>query len=140
MREVTADLGYAGEVKANIEAASIRRAQQLVRGVTASAFLTDRPNDIAGLLDHPVILELKSLGSGDEQALMIALLLNAMTEHYQAVRGASPTWCTSRWSRRRTGCWPGPRAARQPRTPRRRRRPPRPSPTRSPRTASTARG
>jgi hypothetical protein len=89
MREVTADLGYAGEVRANIEAASIRRAQQLVRGVTASAFLTTRPNDIAGLLDHPVILELKSLGSGDEQALMIALLLNAVTEHYQAVRGAS---------------------------------------------------
>jgi len=85
----TADLGYAGEVRANIEAASIRRAQQLVRGVTASAFLTTRPNDIAGLLDHPVILELKSLGSGDEQALMIALLLNAVTEHYQAVRGAS---------------------------------------------------
>jgi Helicase HerA, central domain len=89
MREVTADLGYAGEVRANIEAASIRRAQQLVRGVTASAFLTSRPNDITGLLDHPVILELKSLGSGDEQALMIALLLNAVTEHYQAVRGAS---------------------------------------------------
>jgi hypothetical protein len=89
MREATADLGYAGEVRANIEAASIRRAQQLVRGVTASAFLTSRPNDIARLLDHPVILELKSLGSGDEQALMIALLLNAVTEHYQSVRGAS---------------------------------------------------
>ena len=36
-----------------------------------------------------MILELKSLGSGDEQALMMALLLNAVTEHYQAVRGAS---------------------------------------------------
>jgi hypothetical protein len=90
MQEVTADLGYAGDVRANIEAASIRRAQQLVRGVSASAFLTSAPNDIAGLLDHPVILELKSLGSGDEQALMMALLLNAVTEHYQAARGASP--------------------------------------------------
>ena len=89
MREVTADLGYAGEVRANIEAASIRRAQQLVRGATASAFLTDQANDVAGLLDHPVVIELKSLGSGDEQALMMALLLNAVTEHYQAVRGAS---------------------------------------------------
>jgi hypothetical protein len=89
MREVTADLGYAGDVRANIEAASIRRAQQLVRGVTASAFLTNQPNDIARLLDHPVILELKSLGSGDEQALVIALLLNAVTEHYQAARGPS---------------------------------------------------
>ena len=89
MREVTRDLGYAGDVKANIEAASIRRAQQLVRGVTASAFLTSLPNDIGGLLDHPVILELKALGSGDEQALMMALLLTAITEHYQATRGAS---------------------------------------------------
>ena len=90
MREATSNLSYAGEVKSNIEAASIRRAEQLTTGVAASAFFTDRPNDIGGLLDHPVILELKSLGSGDEQALMIALLLNAVTEHYQAVRGASP--------------------------------------------------
>jgi Helicase HerA, central domain len=89
MREVTKDLGYAGEVKANIEAASIRRAQQLVYGVTASAFLTTSPNDLTSLLDHPVILELKALGSGDEQALMMALLLNAITEHYQSTRGAS---------------------------------------------------
>lgn len=89
MRTVTADLGYAGEVKSNIEAASIRRAEQLVSGNASSAFLTNRPNDIAALLDHPVVIELKSLGSGDEQALMMALLLNAITEHYQAVRGAS---------------------------------------------------
>jgi hypothetical protein len=91
MHEVTDGLSYAGEVRANIDAASIRRAQQLVRGVTASAFMTDRPNDIGRLLDHPVILELKSLGTGDEQALMMALLLNAITEHYQSVRGPSPT-------------------------------------------------
>ena len=90
MREVTSRLGYAGDVRANIEAASIRRAEQLVRGVTAFTFLTNEPNNIAGLLDHPIILELKSLGSGDEQALMIALLLTAVTEFYQAVRGASP--------------------------------------------------
>jgi hypothetical protein len=91
MHEVTDGLSYSGDVRANIDAASIRRAQQLVRGVTASAFMTDRPNDIGRLLDHPVILELKSLGTGDEQALMMALLLNAITEHYQSVRGPSPT-------------------------------------------------
>jgi hypothetical protein len=90
MEYVTRDLGYAGEVKANIEAASIRRARQLVAGVSASAFLTNQPNRVERLLDHPVILELKSLGGGDEQALMMALLLNAVSEHYQAVRGASP--------------------------------------------------
>lgn len=90
MGEVTGDLAYAGDVKASIDAASIRRAQQLVRGITGSAFLTDRPSDIGRLLDHPVVLELKSLGTGDEQALMMALLLNAITEHCRSVRGASP--------------------------------------------------
>lgn len=90
MRNVTANLGYSGEVKDNIEAASIRRAEQLAAGVSASAFLTSQPNDIGRLLDRPVILELKSLGSGDEQSAMMALLLNALTEHYQVVRGASP--------------------------------------------------
>lgn len=89
MRKVTATLGYAGEVKYNIEAASIRRAEQLASGVSASAFLTSLHNDVGALLDHPTIIELKSLGSGDEQSLMIALLLNAITEHYQAARGAS---------------------------------------------------
>lgn len=89
MSEVTEGLGYAGDVKANIDAASIRRAQQLVRGIAGSAFMTDQPNDIGRLLDHPVILELKSLGTGDEQALMMALLLNAITEHHQSMRGAS---------------------------------------------------
>jgi hypothetical protein len=91
MRKVTANLGYAGDVKANIEAASIRRAQQLTTGASGSTFLTDQSLDMASLLDVPVVLELKSLGSGDEQSLMIALLLNAMTEYYQAERKASPT-------------------------------------------------
>jgi hypothetical protein len=88
MRTATNNLGYAGEVKTNIEAASIRRAQTLATGACSSTFLTNAPNNIGRLLDHPVILELKSLGAGDEQSLMIALVLNAITEYYQAERGA----------------------------------------------------
>ena len=90
MGEATKGLGYAGAMRARIDAFSIRRAQQLTRGFSGSAFLTDRPNDIGRLLDRPVIIELKSLGAGDEQTLMMALLLNAITEHYQSVRGPSP--------------------------------------------------
>jgi hypothetical protein len=90
MSEVTRDLGYAGSARARIEAASIRRVQRLTRGVPGSTFMTDRPNGIGRLLDHPLILELRSLGSGDEQALTMALLLNAITEQLQSVRGASP--------------------------------------------------
>ena len=86
MTAVTQDLGYAGEVKANIEAASLRRARQLASGVTASVFLTDQSIDPATLLAGPVIVELKSLGGGDEQSLVIALLLNTLTEHYKSGR------------------------------------------------------
>jgi hypothetical protein len=89
MTEVTEGLGYAGDVAAGIDAASVRRARQLVRGISGSAFLTDRPGGVGRLLDHPVILELTSLAGGDEQALMIALLLNAVGEHARAARGAS---------------------------------------------------
>ena len=89
MSEATEGLGYAGDVAAGVDAASVRRTRQLMRGMTGSAFLTDRPNDFGRLLDHPVIVELKSLGPGDEQALMMALLLNAVTEHGRSVRGAS---------------------------------------------------
>jgi hypothetical protein len=84
MREVVDDLTAAGGDRAGIEAASVRRARQLVRGTAGSVFLTDRQNDIGRLLDHPVILELKSLGPGDERALMMALLLNAVAEHHQS--------------------------------------------------------
>ena len=53
--------------------------------------LPHRPaTHIEDLLSHPVVLELKSLGSGDDQAPMMALLLNGITEDYQARRGASP--------------------------------------------------
>jgi hypothetical protein len=89
MTAVTRDLGYAGEVKANIEAASLRRARQLAGGVAASVFLTDQSIDPATLLATPVIVELKSLGGGDEQALVIALLLNMLTEHYKSGRAAT---------------------------------------------------
>jgi hypothetical protein len=90
MSEVTEGLGYPGDVGASIDAAAVRRVRRLVRGAAGSAFLTDGRGDVARLLDHPVILELKSLGAGDEQALMMALLLNAVTEHCRSVRGASP--------------------------------------------------
>jgi hypothetical protein len=90
MQAVCAGLDYRGEVRSNIEAASLIRAQSLVTGPCASVFLTDRELDCAALLARPTVIELKSLGNGDEQALMIALVLNAITEHYQAERGASP--------------------------------------------------
>jgi hypothetical protein len=89
MNEVTTGLEYQGEVRAAIDAASVGRVRQLVRGATGSVFLTDRPDDTARLLGHPVILELSPLARGEEQALLTTLLLNAVTEHFRSVRGAS---------------------------------------------------
>ncbi|HEY5317803.1 MAG TPA: DUF87 domain-containing protein [Solirubrobacteraceae bacterium] len=88
MRRATAGLGYQGDVRSNLEAASVIRAKQLAFGPCASAFRTDRGLDVERLLERPTIVELKTLGSVEEQALMIAFLLNAITEHYKANRGA----------------------------------------------------
>ena len=80
LQEVTAGLGYPGEVLAGIDAGSVRRAGQLVHGVSGSAFLTTRSGALERLLSHPVIVELDALGPGDEQPLMMALLLVAISE------------------------------------------------------------
>lgn len=88
MERVTGGLGYQGEVRANLEAASVIRARRLAFGPCASTFRTDGGLDMGDLLARPVIIELKTLGSVEEQALVIALLLNAITEYYKATRGA----------------------------------------------------
>jgi hypothetical protein len=90
MTEVTGDLGYAGETQASLDAATVRRVRPLVRGIAGSALLTDQPTDVGRLLDHPVLLELGSLGAEDEQVLLTALLLNAVIAHGRSVRGPSP--------------------------------------------------
>ena len=81
MEEVTAGLRYPAEAAAAVDAGSVRRARQLVRGSAGSALLTSRPAGLGQLLDHPVILDLSALGPGDEQALLMALLLNAVAGH-----------------------------------------------------------
>jgi hypothetical protein len=93
MDEVTADLRSVGDAGAGLAVGAVRRARRLLRGTSGSAFLTDRPAGIGRLLDHPVILGLgphhAGAGAGDEQALLMALLLNAVTEHSRLARGAS---------------------------------------------------
>ena len=85
MTEVTADPGVAADVATS----ALRRAVRLVRGLAGSAFLTDRPSGVGRLLDHPVIVDVAALGRGEEQALVTALLLNAVTEHARSARGAT---------------------------------------------------
>jgi hypothetical protein len=86
MNEVTDDLEYGGDVRANIIAASRVRAESLAVGACADTLSGAHSYPMEELLCRPVLIELKELGAGDEQALVIALVLNAMTEHYQANR------------------------------------------------------
>jgi hypothetical protein len=86
MNDVTDDLEYGGDVRANIIAASRVRAESLAMGACADTLSGQRSYPMEELLRRPVLIELKELGGGDEQALVIALILNAMTEHYEANR------------------------------------------------------
>ena len=66
----------------------VTRPGWLARGPAGSVLLTSGTGGIAGLLDHPVVVELGALAPGDEQALVTALLLNAVDQHGQSARGS----------------------------------------------------
>ncbi len=85
------DLGrYAGEVRANVTAASQLRAESLLSGSCGRTLDTVASYPLLDLLRRPVVLELAAVGDDDrEQALMIALLLNALTGQYKATRTSS---------------------------------------------------
>jgi hypothetical protein len=81
---------YAGEVRANVTAASQLRAESLLHGSCGRTLDTSASYPIDELLRRPVVLELAAVGDDDrEQALMIALLLNALTGKYKATRASS---------------------------------------------------
>ena len=88
--DVVAGANYAGDIGANITAAATLRAESLAEGPCASTLSSTRSFPIAELLSRPVIVELAAVGEdGKEQALMMALMLNAMTSHYKAHRTSS---------------------------------------------------
>ncbi|WBC16697.1 hypothetical protein O7600_07610 [Micromonospora sp. WMMA1998] len=88
--EVTEDLDYAGEVRSNILAASRLRAESLAEGPCGPTLSAARSFPITEMLSRPIVVELAAIGDdAKEQALVMALLLNAMTEHYKAHRDGS---------------------------------------------------
>lgn len=81
---------YAGEVKANVSAASQLRIESLLTGSCGRTLNTRSSFPMEELLERPVVLELAAVGDDDrEQALVTALLLNAMTGSYKASRTTS---------------------------------------------------
>jgi hypothetical protein len=83
--EVTAELGYSGEVAHNIDAAARLRAQALAEGACATTLDCRRSFDLGALLRRPVVLELAGVGdNAKEQALVTLLLLTAVRGHRRA--------------------------------------------------------
>ncbi|WP_328456757.1 DUF87 domain-containing protein [Streptomyces sp. NBC_00386] len=89
MENVADGYDYAGEARANIVAASRLRARSLAEGACGPVLSAPRSMPIGELLSRPVVVELASLGDSQQQALVMALLLNAMTEHYKVHRNSS---------------------------------------------------
>jgi hypothetical protein len=87
LRTVVDAANWVGEVRSNIMAASVLRAESLRDGAAGAALSGARSYPIEALLDRPVVLELGALGdNAREKSLLIALVLTLMTEHYKATR------------------------------------------------------
>ena len=87
IKKQTEQLDYSGEVRSNIIAASQLRAESLAEGACASTLDCARSYPIEELLRRPVVIELAGVGDNDkEQSLLMALILQTMTEHYKARR------------------------------------------------------
>ncbi len=88
MRRQCEALDYSGEIRDNIVAASLLRAQSLAEGACGSTLDVARSYPVADLLNRPVVVELAAVGDNEkEQSLVTALTLQAMTEYYKANRG-----------------------------------------------------
>ncbi|GHE12265.1 helicase HerA domain-containing protein [Streptomyces alanosinicus] len=87
MRRQCEALDYSGEVRDNIVAASLLRAEALTEGACGSTLDVARSYPVAELLNRPTVVELAAVGDNEkEQSLVTALILQSMTEYYKANR------------------------------------------------------
>lgn len=87
LADTTKSLGYAGEVGANIDAASRLRAESLAEGACGFTLDCEQSYDIGALMRRPVVFELAAVGdNAKEQALITLLLVNAMRGYYRFSR------------------------------------------------------
>lgn len=82
-RNLIRRLGYSGEIRSNLEAGLVLRLQGLRVGARGRLLDCERSTPIERLLDRPVVLELASLGSDADKALVIGLLMLRLVEHRQ---------------------------------------------------------
>ncbi|MEM4724351.1 MAG: DUF87 domain-containing protein, partial [Candidatus Hadarchaeum sp.] len=75
--------GYAGEVKANIQAALNNRLESLARGAKGRMLNTSVGIPIAELIERPTVLELDLLNA-EEKALLMMFILTTLYEYVKA--------------------------------------------------------
>ncbi|MEV4282787.1 ATP-binding protein [Actinoplanes xinjiangensis] len=84
LTEVVEQLGYQGEVYANIDAAARLRAEALAEGACGTTLNCRRSYDIATLMHRPVVYELAAVGdNAKEQALVTLLIITAIRGWYR---------------------------------------------------------
>ncbi|MFC4047754.1 ATP-binding protein [Dactylosporangium siamense] len=87
LAEVTAALGYSGDIGRNIDAAANLRAEALAEGACGPTLNCRTSFDLSTLLQRPVVVELAGVGdNAKEQALVTLLLLSAVRGHRRASR------------------------------------------------------
>ncbi|WP_280641103.1 ATP-binding protein, partial [Streptomyces afghaniensis] len=86
---VTRSLGYDAEVTANIEAALTTRINSLRLGGKGALLDVPRSLPMAELLAAPTVIELESMGSDDDKAFVMGLLLVRLAE-YRRAQGQRP--------------------------------------------------
>ncbi|GIJ61457.1 ATP-binding protein [Virgisporangium aurantiacum] len=92
LTEVVENLGYAGEVHANIDAAARLRAEALIEGACGTTLNCQRSYDIGALMRRPIIFELAGVGdNAKEQSLITLLIITAMRGWYRQHRRSSDT-------------------------------------------------
>ncbi|WP_030722451.1 ATP-binding protein [Streptomyces sp. NRRL F-2580] len=86
---VTRSLGYDPEVTANVEAALTTRINSLRLGGKGALLDVPRSLSMAELLAAPTVVELESMGSDDDKAFIMGLLLVRLAE-YRRAQGQRP--------------------------------------------------
>ncbi|MFD4246741.1 ATP-binding protein [Streptomyces sp. NPDC058525] len=81
---VSRSLGYEEKIAADIEAALSTRIRSLRLGGKGALFDVPRSFPVSELLAAPTIIELEAMGSDDDKAFVIGLLLVRLAEHRRA--------------------------------------------------------
>jgi len=90
VERTVSELGYTGELAGNIRAGLVLRLRNLALGAVSNLFETARPVSIAWLLEKPTIIELAAISRSEEQALVLAMLLLQVRNHWR-LAGRSAT-------------------------------------------------